>query len=169
MKRRPEVGNCNRASRLGHLRFLLDCSNDLQEVAVTQNFEKKASVKAQPWTSLCLASGLAMAGDMGGSIGPFVIGFVTQNTGDDLKGRYGWRLHFLLYRFCLFSVRQRNAEQNKHRRDCNVSQTQEPDSPLLFFMSLMREGLKVHSKITYISMKNRCGYSLYQYSKLSRR
>lgn len=37
---------------------------------------------------------LAMAGDMGGSIGPFVIGFVTQNTGDDLKRRYAGRLHF---------------------------------------------------------------------------
>lgn len=28
---------------------------------------------------------LAMAGDMGGSIGPCVVGFVTQNAGDNLK------------------------------------------------------------------------------------
>lgn len=28
---------------------------------------------------------LAMAGDMGGSIGPCIVGFVTQNTGDNLK------------------------------------------------------------------------------------
>ena len=28
---------------------------------------------------------LAMAGDMGGSVGPFVVGFVTQNAGDNLK------------------------------------------------------------------------------------
>jgi beta-galactosidase len=38
------MGNCNGTSRLGHF-GPFDRSNDLQEVAVTQNFEKKASVK----------------------------------------------------------------------------------------------------------------------------
>ena len=55
---------------------------------------------------------LAMAGDMGGSIGPFVIGFVTQNTGDDLKaGMLAGCIFPAVLILSVFLLRQRNAEQ----------------------------------------------------------
>lgn len=55
---------------------------------------------------------LAMAGDMGGSIGPFVIGFVTQNTGDDLKaGMLADCIFPAVLILSVFLLRQRNAEQ----------------------------------------------------------
>ena len=90
-----------------------DRSNDLQEVAVTQNFEKKASVKTGRTGGLpYVGIGLAMAGDMGGSIGPFVIGFVTQNTGDDLKaGMLAGCIFPAVLILSVFLLRQRNAEQ----------------------------------------------------------
>ena len=54
---------------------------------------------------------LAMAGDMGGSIGPFVIGFVTQNTGDDLKaGMLAGCIFPAVLILSVFLLRQRNAE-----------------------------------------------------------
>jgi hypothetical protein len=53
-----------------------------------------------------------MAGDMGGSIGPFVIGFVTQNTGDDLKaGMLAGCIFPAVLILSVFLLRQRNAEQ----------------------------------------------------------
>lgn len=55
---------------------------------------------------------LAMAGDMGGSIGPFVIGFVTQNTDDDLKaGMLAGCIFPAVLILSVFLLRQRNAEQ----------------------------------------------------------
>lgn len=60
---------------------------------------------------------LAMAGDMGGSIGPFVIGFVTKH-GDDLKaGMLAGRIFPAVLILSVFLLRQRNAGKNKHRRD----------------------------------------------------
>ena len=54
---------------------------------------------------------LAMAGDMGGSIGPFVVGFVTQNTGDDLKaGMLAGCIFPAVLILSVFLLRQRNAE-----------------------------------------------------------
>ena len=38
-----------------------------------------------PFGGTAMFALLAMAGDMGGSIGPCVVGFVTQNAGDNLK------------------------------------------------------------------------------------
>ncbi len=51
------------------------------------------------WVSICLmvcagASELAMAGDLGGSIGPAVVGRVTQYAGDDIRVGMGVGLVF---------------------------------------------------------------------------
>ena len=49
-------------------------------------------IRSESITSAKITSGgtalfalLAMAGDMGGSIGPAIVGFVTQNAGNNLK------------------------------------------------------------------------------------
>ena len=81
---------------------------------------------------------LAMAGDMGGSIGPFVIGFVTQNTGDDLNaGMLAGCIFPAVLILSVFLLRQGTQSKNKHRRDTvTCLRHRSRTVRLLFFMSL---------------------------------
>lgn len=60
---------------------------------------------------------LAMAGDLGGSIGPGIVGRVTQWAGDDIRVGMGVGLIFpvvlLLMLFILDGAKKRTKEQTK--------------------------------------------------------
>lgn len=72
---------------------------------------------------------LAMAGDLGGSIGPAIVGRVTQNTGNNIRAGMGIGLIFptaLLIMLFIFSrTKNRNCIKKFYKSVENVSVLEE--------------------------------------------
>ena len=56
---------------------------------------------------------LAMAGDLGGSIGPAIVGRVTQHAGDDIRVGMGVGLVFPLVLILMLMIMRRTAAGNE--------------------------------------------------------
>lgn len=63
---------------------------------------------------------LAMAGDLGGSIGPGIVGHITQNAGNNIRTGMGYGLIFpVILLFMLFLMYRKN-----NTADINTETTQ---------------------------------------------
>ncbi len=63
---------------------------------------------------------LAMAGDLGGSIGPAIVGSVTQYAGDNIRAGMGVGLVFPIVLVIMLVLMNRSTVGNAHSRksDC---------------------------------------------------
>ena len=57
---------------------------------------------------------LAMAGDLGGSIGPAIVGRVTQNTGNNIRAGMGIGLIFPTALLIMLFIFSRTKKQKLH-------------------------------------------------------
>ena len=84
------------------------------DILVPATLNDSKAAKALPKGGTAMFALLAMAGDLGGSIGPAIVGRVTQNTGNNIRAGMGIGLIFPTALLIMLFIFSRTKKQKLH-------------------------------------------------------